>query len=375
MTLIRHALQPLLSTLALALAACNDNEGDDKTTTSPSTSLDTTGETPDAFCGDGILGIGEICDDKDNSDDYNPDAVKKCSTSCKAFAPHCGDGICTADELAKGCLPDCGKCGDGTVNPLEACDTIGDTNVCNGKDAGAAACKLMVCGDGYANTNMVSPEACDDGNPDVDDACISCVEARCGDGVLWTKALPPGKLAEQCDDPNNPHLCDPVSCQEVRTVFVSSAVFDGDLGGLGGADGQCDELARKAGRKGRFRAWLSDAVDGPATRFNTAFRGKYRLPDATVVADDGWNGLKAMDLRAAINQDESGIPTSATVWTNTLPDGMPVPGNNNCLNWNAADVMYVSSVGDSAKLDADWTNYFPGQTCDTKFRLYCFQDQ
>ena len=51
----------------------------------------------------------------------------------------------------------------------------------------------------------------------------------------------------------------------VKFVFASSTTSDGDLGGLDGADTECNVLAENAGLPGEFVAWLStasvDAVD------------------------------------------------------------------------------------------------------------------
>ena len=43
-------------------------------------------------------------------------------------------------------------------------------------------------------------------------------------------------------------------------VFTTKAVFDGNLGGLLGADAKCTVAAKAAGRAGKFRAWLSDST-------------------------------------------------------------------------------------------------------------------
>jgi cysteine-rich repeat protein len=80
-------------------------------------------------------------------------------------------------------------CGDGHVDPGEACDD-GDTidqNTCSN------ACKLNtpVCGDGFVQQG----EACDDGNFDNTDGCTEkCKLPACGDGWVQT--------GEDCDDKN-----------------------------------------------------------------------------------------------------------------------------------------------------------------------------
>ncbi|MCA9662527.1 MAG: hypothetical protein KC486_29575, partial [Myxococcales bacterium] len=70
-----------------------------------------------------------------------------------------------------------GVCGDGIVDPGEACDD-GDLD---DHDACLSTCEVAVCGDGVVQLGV---EACDDGNAVDDDQCSStCVRATCGDGI------------------------------------------------------------------------------------------------------------------------------------------------------------------------------------------------
>ena len=81
-------------------------------------------------------------------------------------------------------------CGDGTVDPGEACD---DGNLLDG-DGCSATCSLTAgsCGDGTVDPG----EACDDGNViDEDDCTVTCALARCGDGFVQAGI-------EECDDGN-----------------------------------------------------------------------------------------------------------------------------------------------------------------------------
>lgn len=120
-------------------------------------------------CGDGILNLGEVCDDGNRID---------------------GDGCnatCTSIEV----------CGNGIVDLGESCDIANvfpqpphDTADCN------SDCQLTTCGDGYVN--HTAGEQCDDGFGDSALCNGDCTIARCGDGYVNTEA------GEQCDDgPNN----------------------------------------------------------------------------------------------------------------------------------------------------------------------------
>ena len=113
-----------------------DSTTTDSTTTSSTTSDSTTGVLP--FCGDGAIDPGEACDD----------------------GPDNGPG--------NACNADCSLnvCGDGVIGPGEGCDN----GVQNGPgNACTATCTPNVCGDG-----MVGPgEGCDDGDMDDADECTN----------------------------------------------------------------------------------------------------------------------------------------------------------------------------------------------------------
>ena len=111
-------------------------------------------------CGNGIVDPGEACD----------------------------DGNTIATDL---CLPWCerARCGDGLVFVgVEQCDDGNDDET----DGCTTRCGPPGCGDGI----LQAGEVCDDGNNDETDACLpSCLPARCGDGLLHAGV-------EQCDDGN-----------------------------------------------------------------------------------------------------------------------------------------------------------------------------
>jgi cysteine-rich repeat protein len=81
-------------------------------------------------------------------------------------------------------------CGDGNLDPGEACD---DGNNVNGDGCGATC--FLECGNGVVDGS----EECDDGNAvDNDDCTNSCTVPFCGDGTLWNQ----GTGTETCDDGN-----------------------------------------------------------------------------------------------------------------------------------------------------------------------------
>ena len=102
----------------------------------------------------------------------------------------CSYGLSGCTVCDAGCVTIAGAasyCGDGILQPGEACD---DGNTIR-TDGCTALCRLAVCGDGFVQAG----EGCDDGNTISTDSCTNaCQRATCGDTFVG-----PG---ESCDDGN-----------------------------------------------------------------------------------------------------------------------------------------------------------------------------
>jgi len=165
-------------------------EGD--TTEGDTTEGDTTGDP--AECGDGVVDPDEACDDGGESATCNAD----CTTAS------CGDGTvnttageaCDDEGESATCNGDCtmASCGDGTVNASagEDCDDGGESATCD------VDCTPAMCGDAVFNAS--AGEQCDDGARSA--ACnADCTNASCGDGIVNTAA------GEDCDDSGESAAC------------------------------------------------------------------------------------------------------------------------------------------------------------------------
>lgn len=159
------------------------------------------------------------------------------------------------------------------------------------------------------------------------------------------------------------------------TIFVSSAVYPANLGGLEGADQKCSALAQAAGLGDRgFVAILSVVLTNARDRFQTD--GPIALVGGTVVANssaDLWDGA----LLARINHDEYGATVNGVVWTGTDSDGITDRGATGCCGgWTSTAVGGLAEIGRTDRVDVGWISaYDRGPTvngCDNPgFRIYC----
>ena len=161
------------------------------------------------------------------------------------------------------------------------------------------------------------------------------------------------------------------ACEAVpreRVVFVTSASFTGDLGGIVGADAKC-QLAAAAvpGLNGKtFKAWLSDASSEPATSFTTD--GSFVTATGALLAES-FTQFRGSVLLSKLTT-ETGAPTSSSVWTGTDTTGWRM--GDRCNNWTSAAASDRGVYGDST-LNAWYWSYWDAATCDVPAALYCVE--
>ncbi len=198
-------------------------------------------------------------------------------------------------------------------------------------------------------------------------------EPVCGNGII--------EDAEQCDDGNlEPgDGCSSRCTDEFKRVFITSEVYGSNLGGLDGADDLCQQRADAAGLRGEFRAWLSDSVESPLTRFTPSAVPYVRIDGVQVASD--WADLTDGEIDAVIGVDEFGgaAPVAdtncgemrPTVWCNTTISGGPNNPANTCGDWTGAPGG--SSWGMADLTNEGWTEGCTGSGCQVMSALYCFE--
>jgi hypothetical protein len=140
-------------------------------------------------------------------------------------------------------------------------------------------------------------------------------------------------------------------------VFVSSALFNGDFGGLSGADAECQRLADAAGMDDRlWKAILSDS--SVAARDRIRVHGPvYNLRGDFVAADleDLFDGGNAAFIRF---DENGGLRNDQLVWTGSHPDGSRYsaagPGAYK-QDWTSS--QGATMIGGTLKMGSDWLQW------------------
>jgi len=159
--------------------------------------------------------------------------------------------------------------------------------------------------------------------------------------------------------------------QPPNIVFVTSTTYDGNLGGLVGADQKCQARADAAGlAKNTYKAWLSTASVNAIDRLGSA-RGWLRVdgkPFADTKAD-----IVAGKIFHPIRVDELGnydnAPWGSYVWTGTNHDGSR--DEDTCSEWTSSSLSVIGRKGKNDGVTGVYTGY-AHTSCNQSNPLYCF---
>lgn len=161
------------------------------------------------------------------------------------------------------------------------------------------------------------------------------------------------------------------SCAAVnrkRVIFATSQTYDGNLGGIAGADAKCMEAAAAspalAGKT--FRAWVSTSSSSPSSSFTTD--GSFVTVGGAKLADT-FNNLRSGTLMAKITT-ESGASISTRTWTGTDENGFNAGAD--CNGWTDARASTNGARGNTDVLQWYWS-VSEVTTCDLQGALYCFE--
>ena len=140
-----------------------------------------------------------------------------------------------------------------------------------------------------------------------------------------------------------------------KLVFLTDGKFDGNLGGLAGADAKCASEAAANGKPGLFKAWLSTATVSASSRLVHS-NLPYVRPDGVRVAMN-WDDLTDGALLNPIQVTLSGRVIQGAfdaVWTNTSTQGGSL-GTADCQGWTGVSTI-VNIVGGAPRFSSQgWT--------------------
>ena len=155
-----------------------------------------------------------------------------------------------------------------------------------------------------------------------------------------------------------------------KRVFVTSVLYNGNRGGLSGANSECQTRANAVSLGGTWKAWLSSSVTSAASQLTQA-AVPYKLINDIVIASN-WTDLTDGILANSINRTETQVSVSSPVWTNTTISG-GIASADTCSDWSSGSSTFSSRTGNSASVLSSWTDSVT-KTCNgATSRLYCFE--
>lgn len=160
----------------------------------------------------------------------------------------------------------------------------------------------------------------------------------------------------------------------VKRVFVTSQRYNGNLGGLSGADLKCQQRANAANLGGTWKAWLSSSTQSASSRL-THFNGPYMLINGTTIANN-WSDLIDGTLASPINVTEINGLVNIPVWTNTDISGGIAPKNTtwHCSNWATSSSSRRGNTGETTSSNTRWTTGISELCSQNNYiGLYCFE--
>lgn len=152
-----------------------------------------------------------------------------------------------------------------------------------------------------------------------------------------------------------------------HTLFATSNMYNGNLGGLAGADAKCNAAATTANLTGNYKALLSDSSSPASSRL--AFFGPIVNTSGQPLANSGadlYDGTLQNPIRTEYNLP----PSASQAWAGTNSGGGSVASN--CANWTSSTPS--SPTGGLSAISAystpSWIASATGD-CSTANALYC----
>ena len=152
-------------------------------------------------------------------------------------------------------------------------------------------------------------------------------------------------------------------------VFATANGYNGNLGGLTGADAICQSEANTAGYAGTYKAILSSSTVSAASRLTVSYPIANAYNGSTVAAANLWVG----SISTPILRPSGNNPGNA--WTGSYSDGTIAGANSSsyqCVDWTSSSTSKNAEHG-YADSTTQWLDYDNSNNCHTQFVLLCLQ--
>ncbi len=156
-----------------------------------------------------------------------------------------------------------------------------------------------------------------------------------------------------------------------KRVFVTSAEYSGQLGGLAGADQLCQTAATAANKGGTWRAWLSSSTVNAIDRIADVGPW-YQEPSAGALVktfNNKANLVTSPLQRLYVDEEGRGnsVSTQRTYWTGTLQTGQHASAT--CNDW-ASSTSQNGTVGPGSSA---WSYNDFVVSCTSTYSLVCLE--
>jgi hypothetical protein len=165
-----------------------------------------------------------------------------------------------------------------------------------------------------------------------------------------------------------------------KLVFLTANTYNGDLGGVAGADAKCQAEATGNGLSGTYKAWIADGDtnNSPNNRFNQASVPYRMLTNGDIVSPafstlaSNWAGVTDGSIDVLFNYHLDGTTSNTHAWTNVSEYGNRYKPDPHCSSWTTSSSGIVGRRGGNYTANYNWTDN-TDYACNNLISLYCFE--
>jgi len=162
-------------------------------------------------------------------------------------------------------------------------------------------------------------------------------------------------------------------------IFVTSTTYNGNLGGLAGADAKCQARANAASLGGTWKAILSDSTTDASERLDVAgyniidMKGRLAVPNGNLWSPNYYDGANNNYLLLSLNLTELKTDATSSPWTSTNYNGGKY-ASATCLNWSSNSSANTAVYAWMGQINTYWIGY-NSDNCSLVHSLYCIEQK